>query len=205
MKILEGIDNLIFDLGMVLLNINPQLTADALAQLAGKEITDFEDFIPKQALFDIEEGKTTPAEFRQIVRKAIGRPVTDPEIDYAWNAIILDIPKEHIELLENLRKKYKLFLLSNTNIMHYHVYNARVQREFGKSLDDYFDHAYYSHNMDCRKPAPKIYQMVIDEQKLDPNATLFIDDRQDNIGSAQRCGLKTFWLEPGTSVIPLFK
>ncbi len=194
---MENISAIILDLGGVLLNIDYQLTKKAFANLG---IADFDvhytQFRGSHLFDDLETGKVSEAEFYDIFRKKAGISLSDEQIRQAWNAMLLEFPASRATLLADLRSRYRLFLLSNTNGIHYEYFNDLFRKSTGlESLDDRFDHAYYSHRMGLRKPGVEIYRQLLKEQNLDPATTLFIDDTASNLVGAQEAGIQTIHLQ----------
>lgn len=73
----------------------------------------------------------------------------------------------------------------------------------GRDFNDCFVKAYYSHEMGLRKPAAESYQFILEEQKLNPEETLFIDDTIKNIEAAQELGFQTIHLPKPGSILAL--
>ena len=115
----------------------------------------------------------------------------------AWNALLLRFPPERIELLRSLKSKYRLFLFSNTNAIHYDKFSEIFRRAFGSSLEDLFEKAYYSHSLGHRKPDRTGFDLIIQENGLDLKQTLFVDDALINVEGAIKAGLKGLYLPPG--------
>jgi len=203
MVLTDKIKNIIFDFGGVIINIDHDLTAKAFMELG---VTDFEEKysqLSQTDLFnDFETGRITPEEFRKRIREHIPGKVTDSWIDKAWAAMILDIPSERIALLKEVRKKYRIFLLSNTNAIHYDIFLADLQKRYRyNNFADLFEKAYFSFQTGMRKPDLEIFEMVIKDNDLDPSETLYIDDSPQHIEGAKKAGLVTHYLEEGTDVI----
>ena len=199
---LTKIDAIIFDLGGVILNLDHEAPVRAFAELG---IPDFEKYYSKvdqSTLFvDLEKGKISPAEFREELRKYLPIEITDESIDKAWNSIILDIPKSRVLLLEQLRDSHSIYLLSNTNILHYQVFSNFLKDHFGYgSLGDLMDEAFYSHELGLRKPDPAIFEYVIAKTKVNPGRALFIDDTEEHILTAQKLGLHTHHLKDAETI-----
>lgn len=197
--ITEGIKNIIFDLGGVLLNIDYNLTREAFINLGISQEQLLYSQKEQGLLFDqLEIGNISPEIFYDQIRDMSYLGLSASEIDGAWNALLLDFPKERLDLLASLKGKYRLFLLSNTNIIHYEAYIANFKAEHGENgLGSYFEKMYLSHEVGLRKPDPKIFQLVLDEQKLEASQTLFIDDSKQHIDVANSLGIKTHWLDKG--------
>jgi HAD superfamily hydrolase (TIGR01509 family) len=195
----KTIRNIIFDLGGVILNINPQLTVEAFRKLGWNDFYEENNkVLTKDLFFNLEKGSFTPEAFRDNVRRMIGIDINDAEIDAAWGAMILDIPADRVRYLEELKKSYKLYLLSNTNEIHRIKFHRNFKADFGYSLYDLFGHNFYSHEMGMRKPNPQIYIQALTEANLVPEETLFIDDMEENIEAAMTTGMKVLHIQPGT-------
>jgi glucose-1-phosphatase len=127
--------------------------------------------------------------------------LSDAEIDKAWNAILLDIPAERIELIKKIRQKYPIYLLSNTNNIHIKASNDYLKKAHGIShLDQLFDQLFLSYEMGMWKPDVEIYNSVLKQIKLQPNEVLFLDDNLKNIETANTLGIQTILVEPPTSI-----
>jgi glucose-1-phosphatase len=205
--LLNGIKNIIFDLGGVIINIRFQLALDAFQKLSksGKVL----EFTQRQqsGLFDAyETGRISDAEFRAGLREQYDIEATDAEIDEAWNALLLDIPEERIHLLRELGNKYRLFLLSNTNAIHLVRFNQIVAESFTiPDLDSLFEKTYYSHLIGQRKPDAVVFEQILAQNNLEAAETLFVDDSIQHIEGAKAVGLKTLFLAPPLTINEAFK
>jgi len=195
----KSIHNIIFDLGGVILNINPQLTVEAFRKLGWNDFYEENNkMLTKDLFFNLEKGSFTPEAFRDNVRRRIGIDINDAEIDAAWGAMILNIPADRVIYLLELKKNYNLYLLSNTNEIHRIKFHKNFKADFGYSFYDLFRHNFYSHEMGMRKPNPQIYIQALTEADLIPEETLFIDDMEENIEAAKTTGMKVLHILPGT-------
>lgn len=194
------IRNIIFDLGGVIINLDMPATARAFRALG---MTDFDlhyTQAKQSGLFDaFDKGKISPQDFRDGLKPHLPAHTTDAQIDEAWNAMLLDIPVKRLEELNELKKNYRLFLLSNTNEIHVTAFSAYMQRTFGFSdFSGYFENAYYSCRIGMRKPDKEIFDFVLTENKLLPSETLFIDDSVQHVEGARLSGIRSELLLPGT-------
>ena len=199
---MQAIRNIIFDLGGVFLNLNYQLTEDAFVA-AG--VTDFHSYFTQHfsnPLFEqLETGKISDADFYRGFREQTGANISDAIIREAWNAMLLDFPVARLQWLGEVRERYRIFLFSNTNQIHYDAFMDRFAKDYpGVDFNSYFIKAYYSQFMGLRKPYPEAFQFILDEQQLNPAETLFIDDTPKNITGAQAVGLQTIYLEKGMEI-----
>lgn len=195
---MDTIRNIIFDLGGVLYNIDPALTTKALQCSLGMEgLGGFFSKAAKNNLFErFEKGEISEDAFREEIRHLSGLQVSNQQIDQGWNAMLLDMPAHHIELLEGLKGHYRLFLLSNTNAIHYPFFQRYMHNAFGfDSLDQIFEKTYLSHKVGMRKPHGQVFELIINENALVPEETLFIDDTHEHVVGARGAGLKAIWLD----------
>ena len=193
---LQNIETIIFDFGGVVLDIDPQITIKEFQKLGFKEVakTQSKEFI-EDIIRKFERGIYTPEVFRKRLRAFLELDVSDQQLDDAWNALLYDIPAERIEILEQLKKNYKMLLLSNSNEIHYDLYVRDLQLRFGyREFDELFHKAYFSFDLHLSKPDPEIFEFIMYQHDLDPSKTLFIDDNEMNIEAASKLGLRTYLL-----------
>ena len=191
------IRNIIFDLGAVVLNIDFQLSADAFKKLG---IDDFESLysraVQDMLFVNMEKGVISPNEFRNTLRKLSNLPLKDEEIDKAWNALILDFPNKRLELINNIKKNYRIFLLSNTNKIHYDIYqeDLRINHNIN-GLESIFEKAWMSHQLKMRKPDEDIYNFALKDANINAEETVFLDDSIQNIEIADKLGINTIYVD----------
>ena len=192
---MKKIDNIIFDLGNVILDIDYQSTIKAFEKIGIENASILYSKSSQTKIFDqLETGKITKEDFILEIRKIIPK-ASKSEIINAWNAIIKDLPNSRIDILKNLRKnKFSIFLLSNTNSIHIDYIVRKIGRGKYDEFYDLFDKIYYSHQVKLRKPDPNIFKLVINENNLKIKNTLFIDDSIQHIDSAKKLGLQTYHL-----------
>lgn len=200
------IKNIIFDLGGVILNLDPDAQIKAFEALG---VPDFNRLYSKgsqSALFvDLETGMISPEIFRKRLREQLSIELPDELIDKAWNAILKDFPAEHIRLLVQLKTRFRLFLLSNTNAIHYEVFSQTLRAGFGyNDLRELMEKVYYSHQVGLHKPDPRIFEFVLEDAALSPEETLFIDDSEQHVNSARQAGLKAYHLKEEEGILELF-
>ncbi len=192
-----NIKNIIFDLGGVILNIDYNLTVKAFEALGIKNAEIIYSKKRQTEIFDLlETGKLTEEEFCESIRKISGITATNEEIIKAWNAMLLDFPEDITDVLKKAKNKYRTFLLSNTNAIHYKAYSKILKEQLGKeSLAELFEKQYLSHEIGLRKPGVEVFRLILDENGLKAEETLFIDDSYQHIEGAAKAGLKTHWLQ----------
>ncbi|SKB49451.1 HAD family hydrolase [Dyadobacter psychrophilus] len=202
------IKNIIFDLGDVILNIDVPVASKSFAELSGREQAEILELFSKNALFrQFETGELDEAGFRNYVRKILDfSDLSDEAIDTAWNSLLLDLPPERVELLQNLAKNYRLFLLSNTSSIHITQVNKILEASTGiEKLEDLFETVFLSYEMGLMKPDPRIYQKVLEQAGLKAEETLFLDDNLANIEAASKLGIDTIHVQKPVTILEYLK
>ena len=201
---MQGIKNIIFDLGGVIINLDNQLTENAFLALGARPLKEYFGHGHAASFFkDYEVGGISDQQFVDNIKSLTGIRVPDEEIIRAWNALLLDFPSERIQLLKDLRKSYRIFLFSNTNALHLAHLQQIYRNTFPNdeyALDDLFERAYYSHILKMRKPDEASFQYILKENQLKGEETLFVDDALINVEGAEKAGLKGLFLRPGTTI-----
>ena len=202
---LKKIDALIIDLGGVILDIDIEGTFKKFKNLGIGPGQPGLELIKENNIFTgFEIGKYTPEQFRNEIRKVSSSEFTDTEFDDVWNSMILTYPADRISALEKFKIKYRTFLMSNTNEIHYHFYSKLLSNSSGyENLDELFEKAYYSHTSGMRKPDTKFFEHILNENNLKAERTLFIDDFIENIEAAQSLNIKTYHISNGHSLVDL--
>jgi len=192
----KNIRNIIFDLGGVLLPINFAAVLESFNKLGDSVDTDFYSQQKQIPVFDrLERGESTPAEFLFELKKNFPN-ASDQDLTLAWNAILGTFPQNRFELLEKVRRHYRIFLLSNTNGIHVQQFLADMKANNNvEDFASYFEELYYSHETGFRKPERQIYELVLLENNLNAAETLFIEDTEANVHGAVAAGIPTLWLK----------
>jgi putative hydrolase of the HAD superfamily len=201
----ENIDTIIFDFGGVLINIDYHRTIDAFKELGIEDFEERYSQADQTSLFnDLEVGKISAQRFVNELLDFLPQGTSPNKVVHAWNTMLLDVPRSGIDLLQTLKGKYRLFLLSNTNEIH--IPKALVEWQKTSNIDFYdcFDHVYLSHEMGMRKPNKEIFERVCQEQNIQPNNAVFIDDSSQHIKGASEVGLNTIHLTSDVSLVSLF-
>jgi putative hydrolase of the HAD superfamily len=199
------IKNIIFDLGGVILNIDYNKTIASFKSLGIPEFELMFTQAKQEHLFDkFETGEIHSNDFLNGLMEKMPNHVSKNEIKQAWNDMLLDLPSTRLILLSKLKSKYQTSLLSNTNEIHIEAFHDIIERENQiDSLTPFFESVYFSCRMGLRKPDPKIFEYVCNEQKYEPSKTLFIDDSLQHVEGAKKAGLKAFHLN-GLTINDLF-
>lgn len=192
------IKNIVFDYGDVFINLDKQATMKELAKLGVHEFTEE----MRDLCFQYEMGMITTDVFVATFINMYPE-ISREEFINAWNAILKDFPLHRLEFLKELAasKKYRLFLLSNTNDLHI----SWIRKDWGEELYaefmSYFEKFYLSHEINLRKPGKDIYEFVLRENNLIAEETIFIDDTKENTDAAKELGKNVWHIDPETEDI----
>jgi putative hydrolase of the HAD superfamily len=202
-----AIRNLIFDLGGVILDLSVKDTLESFSTLSGLSLDKVKELFVTSPEFErYEKGAIGDKEFRQFVGKLYNVSLSDDALDKCWNAMLLGLPKSKLDLLLELKRQYKVYLLSNTNNIHLtYINNVIIPPVTGKnSLDEFFHRSYYSHLMGMRKPDVEIFRQVLSDNNMVAGETLFFDDNVDNITGAAGVGIQTVHVTHPDLIIEYF-
>ncbi|MCK4664448.1 MAG: HAD family phosphatase [Bacteroidales bacterium] len=199
--------NIIFDFGGVIIDIDYQLTYNAFKKAGINDFNLLFSRVKQTELFDdFEKGLISPNEFRKNIKTICNINISNEEFDFAWNSLLVGIPKERILLLEKLRKNYRIFLLSNTNKIHYDCFIDELRKNFGyNKFSDIFEKDYFSFKLAIKKPDLKIFEMVLSQNCLKPSETLFIDDTPIHIEAAKNLGVDCCLLNNNHNITDILK
>jgi FMN phosphatase YigB (HAD superfamily) len=195
------INTIIFDFGDIFINLDKQATVEGLKKLGLSEWN--EDL--NQYNMQFEKGEISQEEFLLGIQKHIP-DATFVEILEAWNAILLDFPLYRLEFLQKLSKKYRLFLLSNTDSIHIETFEQETGISFYSDFYQCFEKVYFSFEIGMRKPDAEIFNYLIQKHELSVKNTLFVDDKKENTDAALSLGFHVWNLQVGQEdVINLFE
>jgi putative hydrolase of the HAD superfamily len=196
------VTSIIFDLGGVLINLDPERTRQSFIKLGTPHFDQLFTVYRATKMFDdLETGHVDSDTFIKTLQKETVKGTTEQDIIDAWNAMLLDFRLESLDFVSQLKEKYPTFLFSNTNIIHHKSFQQTIKETTPyNSVDALFHKAYYSHEIGWRKPLVDAYRYIITEKALDAGQTLFIDDNKDNIQGAKEAGLQTLHLLPGERI-----
>jgi putative hydrolase of the HAD superfamily len=198
MKNYKNITTIIFDLGGVLCDLDIDRCILNFKQLGLENFEHYLNNFGQSGFFmQLEKGLITAAEFSNEVRKLTSKPLTDEQINEAWNSFLVGIPTKKLDLIIELRKKFRVVLLSNTNIIHFPDTVARFFNFNGMSTSDYFDKCYLSYEMKMAKPDEEIFNALLNAEQVSANECLFLDDGVKNIEQAQKLGIQSYLVKVG--------
>ncbi len=184
--------SIILDLGGVVIETEPAKTLETFRILGVDHIDPlFQEFIEQGILENLETGKMSYETFRDLFQARLEEPIENKWFDEAWDAMLIGIPPQRIELLEQLRQQFPLYLLSNTNTRHVQRINQYLESAYQiPGLEHLFDRCFYSYECGLRKPDPEIFRMVADLLDLEPQQVLYLDDTEENLIAAEKLGFQ---------------
>lgn len=175
-----AIDTVVFDIGWVLVRFNYQPIIDLL-RARGCAVDDLHAVLERAALADHESGRLHGHGLLARLAGLASDPVTHDELHEKWVGMFeLDAPM--LDLAHRLSERHRVYLLSNIGDLHW----AHLSREY--RFHALGHGALPSYLAGAMKPHADIYAEAERRFALTPAATVFIDDRADNIAAARARG-----------------
>lgn len=203
---LKDIKNLLFDFGGVIVSINKDNAVKRFQEIGVDRIEDYLGEFRQEGIFlQLEEGTISREEFYHELRKLAGKHISDEDIDSGWLAFLTGIPAYKFDLLKELRKKYNVYLLSNTNPIIMGWADTNDFSPSGEPISAFFDQMFWSYKMGQTKPSKESFEMVIEGAKINPAETLFLDDGQSNLDAAEKLGFKTYLVDQEEDLRKVFE
>lgn len=192
------IKDIVFDFGGVLTLIDSDRAMQRFRRIGIAKPEEYiNPYCQKGPFFALENGDITATEFCDELSKISGHTITPEQAKHAWMGFIVEVQTEFLDYLQQLRPRYRLSVLSNTNPFIQSWARSAAFTPAGKSLDDYFDHLFLSYKMNSSKPCEEIYRKMLQQGAMSPRATLFVDDSDKNIAAAHRVGIRTLKVANG--------
>lgn len=200
MSELDGVRNVVFDFGGVLVDLDKGAAVRAFRRL-GIDVSAYIGQSGQSGVFGaLERGEMSEDEFCASVSRMAGRVLTRGEVCAAWNSMLTGIPSERLDVVRSLRGRYGVYLLSNTNAIHWE-YSVSV---LCRDLPSCFDGVFLSYEMHMVKPDEAVFCAVLREAGLRAGDTLLIDDSLENCSAAEECGMRVFHSLGGGDWLNLF-
>jgi len=196
---MANIKNIIFDLGGVVINLDIPRTISEFEKLGIAEFGTIFSQLAQTPLFDqFDKGLISEDDFFNSIKAQFQLEQPISELERAWNAMLLDFPSHRLEHLTAYKQNYNTFLLSNTNATHVRVFEKNLSETHSvANLEPFFHKVYYSCAINLRKPDPEIFELVLQENGLKPEETVFIDDTLIHVQAAQSLGIRALHLPKG--------
>ena len=202
----KKIRNIVFDLGGVLVDLDFKAAINGLQKAGFANVKEQLQAFDREGIFQkFELGEMSADEFRSAIRENSTVSLTDEEVDGLWNAMLLEVPREKLELILHLRGKYMVYLLSNTNSIHWDYVCKNAFNYRGFRVKDYFEETFLSYEMHLAKPDKAIFEKVLQDANLLPEETLFIDDSEANCKAAEEVGIHAHHYHIGDDLSKVFE
>ena len=202
----KNIKNIVFDLGGVLIDLDFKSGINGLQKAGFANVKEQLLTFDREGIFQkFELGDISADAFRSAIRENSIITLTDSEIDNLWNLMLLEIPREKLELILELRGKYMVYLLSNTNSIHWDYVCKNAFNYRGFRVNDYFEKTFLSFEMHLAKPNKAIFEKMLNDANLLPEETLFIDDSEANCKAAEEIGIHAHHYHIGDDLSKIFE
>ena len=202
----KNIKNIVFDLGGVLIDLDFKSAINGLQKAGFSNVKEQLQAFDREGIFQkFELGDISADAFRSAIRENSIITLTDSEIDNLWNLMLLEIPREKLELILELRGKYMVYLLSNTNSIHWDYVCKNAFNYRGFRVNDYFEKTFLSFEMHLAKPNKAIFEKMLNDANLLPEETLFIDDSEANCKAAEEIGIHAHHYHIGDDLSKIFE
>ena len=202
----KNIKNIVFDLGGVLVDLDFKSAINGLQKAGFANVKEQLMAFDRDGIFQkFELGEISADEFRASIRENSNVSLTDEEVDSLWNLMLLEIPREKLELILDLRSKYMVYLLSNTNSIHWDYVCKNAFNYRGFRVNDYFEKTFLSFEMHLAKPDKAIFEKMLEDANLLAEETLFIDDSEANCKAAAEVGIHAHHYHIGDDLSKIFE
>ena len=173
----------VFDLGNVLIPFDYSKTINRLNKVQPGSGDKFYSFYKKNYHIhrNFEKGKISEADFINTMLSVIANQI-DAETFCDFYSDIFSLNEDVIALLPVLKKKYKLFLLSNTDAIH------KKYRWEKYDFLKYFNKTILSFEVGAVKPEEKIYRAVETASGCSSGEHFYIDDIMEYVDAANKIG-----------------
>jgi putative hydrolase of the HAD superfamily len=189
---MSTIKNILFDLGGVIIDLDVTRSMKRFEKL-GVNMNKILDPYEQQGIFlELERGQMDLPQFCKALSQYAGRTLSIKEVRHAWMGFIIDIPQYKLDYILELRKTYKVCLLSNTNPVIFEWAQTPAFSEAGFPINHYFDATYVSYKIGLTKPDPRIFEYTLNDSRMIASETLFIDDGERNIAAGHALGMQTY-------------
>ena len=190
------ISTIIFDFGGVIIDLNRE---KSLAEFEKIGLLDtakmLDNFLPVDIFMQLEIGKLSEDEFlEKLILRSTQNP-TKEQVKAAFLSFLQDIPVQKLDLILELKKHFKILLLSNTNLIHFAWCKKEKFNYNGLNINDFFDKCYLSYEQKTAKPENKIFEILLQEQNIKAAECLFFDDSPANIATAKSLNFNTILVD----------
>jgi len=178
---------IIFDLGGVVINVSMDKIFEYWANVTGYNANYVKQIFESKDIFHrFERGEISPTDYKESVSCKLGLEINEDEFYNVWNDVFHDLDPIIEKLLIDLKSRFRLVVLTNTNEIHANKWKIKYA-----SILNNFEKIFCSYEIHSRKPEQKAYEIVLNYLKLEPDCLLFLDDKVKNIKVALNMGIKS--------------
>jgi len=183
----QPVDNIIFDLGGVLIDWNPEYL---YSKVFGEEKERMDWFLSNVCTpewnMEQDAGRTLKEGTELLIEQFPGYEAWIRMFYDRWEEMIAGEVHEVVNVLESIKKRNKerLFALTNWSSETF----VLAQKRF--DFLSHFEGIVVSGQEGTRKPFERIYQVLLQRYSLDPLQSVFIDDNYENIRAAEHLGIR---------------
>lgn len=189
----DNVKNLLVDFGGILVGLDRIRCISSFRNLGIHNVDKMIELYFQEGIFGRhEKGLVSDTEFRDILRSESEQVLSDSQIDDAWCSFLTGVPQYKLDFLKETRKSRKVFLLSNTNNIHWQFALNNIFNLPGYGINDLFDKVYLSFELKMVKPDLSIFDFVLKDADICAQETLFIDDSKTNCMAAEELGIMTY-------------
>lgn len=179
------IQAVVFDLGNVVIDIEPERICAHWARAIGADVEEVTRIFWEDRVYErLERGEIDLPEYHRHMAGQMVKSIPYEEFAEGWNRIYLGVTDGMDALLRRLKKSLRLVALTNTNGAH-----AECWRVLFAEVLRHFEEVFCSHEIASRKPEPRAYQLVLEYLKLPARQVVFVDDREENVLAARDLGM----------------
>jgi putative hydrolase of the HAD superfamily len=190
---MSTIKNIVFDLGGVVIDLDVACALRRFEALGIPQVETILNAYEQKGIFlELERGETDRKEFCRKLSLYTGKELTDEAVEHAWMGFIVDVPQAKLDYILELRKSYRVCLLSNTNPFIFDWAQTVAFSPAGRPIGDYFDKLYASYRIGLTKPDPRIFEYMLNDSGMQASETLFVDDGEKNTASARSLGMPAY-------------
>ena len=190
---MKKIKNIVFDQGGVLIHFTRDEAVRRFIQIGLKEADELIGAYEQKGVFlEFENGKADVAKLCSELSRLAGKELSYEQIRWAWLGFIVEVPKYKMDYIWQLKDRYHLYLLSNTNPIVQSWAETNQFSAAGRPVTDYFEKMYLSYKVGVIKPDRSIFEFMLEDSGIHPEETLFVDDSAANIQVGKEFGFHTF-------------
>jgi glucose-1-phosphatase len=173
------------DLGKVLIDFDYAVAGQRILEISPLPLSEIAKVLSEsKLLFEFETGKLSAIEYYKIICEALKIQIALDEFRILWGSMFLPEPLVSEEFLQNLKRKNRVILLSNTNEIHFEYLVERFP------ILSQIEERLLSYQVGYMKPDPQIFQLAIEKAGRVPEKIFFADDRIENVEGARAAGIQ---------------